>query len=102
MWEQLNVARSFDTTEIWILNVGDLKVLEIPLEFFMSIAYDSDSIPRESLKEYLGKKAIRDFGIKQEDAAEVGDIMASYSILASRRKAELVDSATYSIIAFDE
>ena len=41
MWEQLNVAVSFDMTEIWILNVGDLKFLESPLEYFLSIAYDA-------------------------------------------------------------
>lgn len=92
MWEQLNVARSFNTTDIWILNVGDLKVLEIPLEFFMSIAYDSDSIPRESLRAYLGKKAARDFGIDEKDEAEVGDIMATYSVSFPGRNSADSDS----------
>ena len=130
MWEQLNIARSFKTDRIWICNVGDLKVLETPLELFMSLAYDFDAIPRDGLKEYLAKKSKRDYGNGMED--EVADIMATYSvclrfcndgvswealvhglamiegtkadmqIYASRRKAELVDSHTYSITTFDE
>ena len=111
------MARSFKTDRIWICNVGDLKVLETPLELFMSLAYDFDAIPRDGLKQYLASKARRDYG-EDVDCEEVADIMATYSvsilrvswqmsrpdsqIYASRRKAELVDSNTYSITTFDE
>jgi hypothetical protein len=56
VWEQMNVARSFKTNNIWILNVGDLKLLEVPLEYFMDLAYDSDRWPRDSLLEYLSER----------------------------------------------
>lgn len=102
MWEQLNVALSFKTDNIWILNVGDLKTLEIPLEWFLDIAYDASRWPRTALAEYLAERATRDFGVVGDAAKEVADIMATYSIYASRRKAELVDSETFSILNYDE
>ena len=79
MWEQLNVARSLKTDRIWICNVGDLKVLETPLELFMSLAYDFDAVTNTGLKGYLASKAKRDYG-DDVDADEVADIMATYSV----------------------
>ena len=78
MWEQLNVALSFDMTEIWILNIGDLKFLETPLEFFLSVAYDGKATQREGVKSWLQATAERDFGA--EHAAEIAEIMALYSV----------------------
>jgi len=112
VWEQLHIARSFDMTEIWILNVGDLKFLETPLEYFMQLAYDSDRWPRGSMLDFLTHIAGRDYG--REHADEIGEIMALYSVrhtplltltlqmYASRRKAELLDHETFSLINYDE
>lgn len=102
MWEQLNVALSFKTNNVWILNVGDLKMLEVPLEFFMDLAYDAGRWGRDSLIEYLALRAQRDFGVDSTIAQEIADIMATYSIYASRRKAELVDSETFSLLNYEE
>jgi hypothetical protein len=38
---QLAYARQAD--RIWILNVGDLKPLEIPINHFLDLAYDTPS-----------------------------------------------------------
>ncbi|ORX34409.1 hypothetical protein BD324DRAFT_635737 [Kockovaella imperatae] len=102
MWEQLNLARSFNTKNIWILNVGDLKMLEIPLEWFMSLGYDFDRATSTGLQGHLTQWAQREFALDQKAAAEVANIMAQYSMYASRRKAELVDSDTYSLATFNE
>lgn len=102
MWEQLNAALSFDTAEMWMLNVGDLKMLEVPLEYFLDLAYDAGRWPRDSMLEYLALRAARDFGASAELAREVAEIMAAYSVYASRRKAELVDAETFSLLNYDE
>lgn len=78
MWEQLNVALSFDMNEIWILNVGDLKFLETPLEFFLSIAYEGRATQRDGMLGWLKGRAERDFG--EEHAGEIAEIMALYSV----------------------
>lgn len=68
-------------TDIWILNVGDLKFLETPLEYFMQLAYDSDRWPLGTASEFLRYTAERDFG--ERHAAEIADIWALYSVRVS-------------------
>ena len=77
-WEQLNVARSFHTDRIWILNVGDLKNHELPTDHFLTMAYDFERWPRNSMGEYLRLWAARDFG--EEVADEVAEIMTLYGV----------------------
>ena len=77
-WEQMNIARAFDTNQIWIVNVGSLKPLELPTEHFLALAYDFDAWPRNSLRSFLEMWAAREFGEKVKE--EVGDIMYLYSV----------------------
>lgn len=79
VWEQLHIAHTFRTDKIWILNVGDLKMLETPLEYFMNIAYDSERWPRGSLVSYLTEWAEREFTLG-EKSSEVADIVATHSV----------------------
>ena len=84
VWEQLNIAQTFNMTQVWILNVGDIKLLEIPLDYFLSIAYDGDKWQRNSVTPWLKAWATRDFG--EAVADEVAHVMGTYSVcLASRR-----------------
>ena len=80
MWEQLNVATSFETTQIWMLNVGDLKMLETPLEWFMDIAYDSSALNRDSLVPWLTRRSKRDFAMDDETAEKAAKLIAEYSV----------------------
>lgn len=98
----MDIARRFQTTELWILNVGDLKMLEIPIEWYLSLAYDSDRWPRNTMGEHLSLKAKRDFGLSEEDSWIVADIMGHYQMMVSRRKPEQIDSGTFSIENYDE
>ena len=74
----MSVARAFNTTAIWILNVGTLKPLELPVEHFMSLAWDLDAWPVNSVDRFLEEWAAREFG--QEVAKETADIMKKYSV----------------------
>jgi hypothetical protein len=40
VWEQMNVAYEYDARRIWIVNVGDLKPMEFPIEYFLSLAWN--------------------------------------------------------------
>jgi hypothetical protein len=84
VWEQLNVARHLDTTQIWILNIGDLKFQETGTEWFLSMAYDSDRFDERSLADWLEGLARRDFGLDDSTAKEVGQIMGLYSVSLGR------------------
>lgn len=102
VWEQMDIARRFETTELWILNVGDLKILEIPIEWYLSLAYDSDRWPRNSLAGYLSLWGKRDFDLSEEDSWELAEIMGHYQMMVSRRKPEQIDSGTFSNANYEE
>jgi hypothetical protein len=96
----MSIARAFNTTAIWIVNVGTLKPLELPTEHFLSLAWDLDAWPINSVDTFLSQWASREFG--DEVSEEVADIMSKYSMYASRRKAELVNSTTWSLTNYEE
>lgn len=77
----MSVARAFNTTAIWIVNVGTLKPLEMPTEHFLSLAYDLDAWPRNSVGTFLNKWAAREFG--EEVAPETAEIMSKYMVSVS-------------------
>ena len=86
---------------IWILNVGDMKPLELPISHFLDIAYDANawSAP-DSTSAWLSMWNAKQFGAAA--AGPTTDVMMRYSMLAGRRKYELVDPTTYSIIDYQE
>lgn len=42
IWEQMSRAWEAGVREMWIVNVGDIKGVEYPLNYFMDLAYDID------------------------------------------------------------
>ena len=37
IWEQMDLAHAYGANRIWIVNVGDLKPMEFPIEFFLRL-----------------------------------------------------------------
>jgi hypothetical protein len=98
--EQMNLAYNYGATRIWIVNVGDLKPMEFPIEFFMNFAWDPQRWPKEKIAEYTKLWAQREFGPKY--AADIADIMSKYTKYNARRKPELLEPTTYSLINYRE
>ena len=42
VWEQMTTTYEHGVRDIWIVNVGDLGLNELPLQYFLSLAYDYD------------------------------------------------------------
>ncbi|MGA2092269.1 MAG: glycosyl hydrolase 115 family protein [Sedimentisphaerales bacterium] len=100
IWEQMNLAYNYGATRIWIVNVGDIKPLEYPIEFFMTFAWDPQKWPKERISEFAKLWAQREFGPKY--AGDIADIMEKYTKYSARRKPELLDPTTYSLINYRE
>ncbi|MFC1541642.1 glycosyl hydrolase 115 family protein, partial [Candidatus Latescibacterota bacterium] len=96
IWEQMSLAYRHGVDRIWLVNVGDIKPMEFPIEFFMDFAWDPDLWPAERLPEYTRRWAEEKFGA--EHAADIADIMIKYTKFNSRRKPELLAPETYSLI----
>ena len=100
VWEQMHLASEYGANRIWIVNVGDLKPMEFPIEFFLGIARDPARWPKEKLGEFTELWAAREFG--QAHAAEIADLVAKTLKYNARRKPELLEPATYSVIDYLE
>jgi len=100
IWEQMNLAYEYNANQIWIVNVGDLKPMEFPIEFFLDYAWAPDAIPAEKLKQYIIDWASKQFGL--EYAAETADILDYYSKYNGRIKPELLNEDTYSLVNYHE
>jgi len=96
LWEQLNLTYRWGADQLWILNTGDLKPMEIPIDFVLKFAYDPDAIPQDKIGEYMVNWATEQFG--EEHAVEIADIVSKYAKYNAWRKPEILDSNTYSVV----
>lgn len=100
VWEQMNLAYQYNANQIWIVNVGDLKPMEYPIEYFLRLAWNPEQWPKERIPEYSKLWAAREFGA--EHANEIAELMTGYTRHNSRRKPELQDAKTYSQLNYGE
>ena len=98
--EQMNLAYEYGATRIWIANVGDLKPLEIPMEFFLRMAWNPAAMTKDDVANYQLRWAEREFG--REHAAEIADIVAKYAKYNGWRKPELLKPDTFSLVNYRE
>lgn len=99
-WEQMNLAWEYGARELWVVNVGDLKPMEFPIDFFLDMAWDPQAMTLERLGAYSTDWAAEQF--PEEFAGNIAHLLDGYTKINSRRKPELVDWETYSIENFDE
>ncbi|KAF2870577.1 hypothetical protein BDV95DRAFT_495912 [Massariosphaeria phaeospora] len=110
-WEQMHLAFQKNATQIWVVNVGDLKPLarlsfprtEIPISHFLDMAYDMSQFTKpDSTDSWLRAWATREFGAGVADGT--AEAMATYGKLIIRRKYELLNREPflYNIANYDE
>jgi hypothetical protein len=100
VWDQLSLAKQYGADRIWIVNVGHFKGCEFPTEFFMRLAWDTSRWTNANLDEYTRLWAEREFG--KEHAAEIAEIISTYTKFNGRRKPELLAPDTYSLLNYSE
>jgi endo-1,4-beta-D-glucanase Y len=100
VWEQMTQAYEYGADRLWIVNVGDLKPLEFPIEFFMHLAWAPREWPRERLADYTRLWAEREFGAAF--ASQIADIVAKYTRFNGWRKPELLEPDTFSLVDYQE
>ncbi|MDE7085692.1 MAG: glycosyl hydrolase 115 family protein, partial [Prevotella sp.] len=84
--EQLHLAYASGIDRIWIINVGDLKPKEVPIDFIMRYAWNPDAIQPGDERQELEQFTASVFG--DAYAAETADIIAKYSKYNLWRKPE--------------
>jgi hypothetical protein len=96
----MNLACHYDARQIWVVNVGHLKGYELPIDFFLSLAWNPEQWPKENISEFTRLWAERAFG--PEYATQIADVLSRYSKYNGRRKPELLEPNTFSLIDYQE
>jgi hypothetical protein len=98
--EQFNLAYQTGINREWIINVGDLKPKELPIDFIMHYAWNPDAIPANKTFDYTLNWVEGIFG--KAYAKEIADIISSYTKYNLWRKPEIQDPNIFSFVNYDE
>jgi hypothetical protein len=96
----MHLAHEYGADRIWIVNVGDIKPMEFPIQFFLDYAWNPKKWNAGNLPFYYEQWAGKQFG--QKYAKDIADIVAKYSKYNSRIKPELLSPNTYSLANYNE
>lgn len=98
--EQFNLAYQSGINKLWVVNVGDLKPKEIPIDFIMHYAWNPEAVPADKTMDYSIDWATKTFG--SEHAVEIADIVSKYPKYNLWRKAEAQVPNIFSIVNHNE
>ena len=100
--EQMGQAWECGVRDLWIVNVGDIKPVEYPLNYFMDLAYDYDRWSDEYAA-YPGYWASKQFPAEDsETVSGVANVLDDYSRINSVRRPESIGPDTYGSVTFRE
>ena len=98
MWEQLQLAYNGGIQKLWILNVGDLKPMEYPIQLFMDMAWNPTKYNVDNLLDHPKAFCAESFGEDQaEEAAQILNLVSKYN---GRITSEMLDAHTYTTDEF--
>ena len=95
MWEQLQLTYSHGIDRLWVLNVGDLKPMEYPIQFFLDMAWRPEGYQADNITDHTRDFCRSAWGEQQAgEAARILNLQGKY---AGRCTAELLDAQTYNL-----
>ena len=95
MWEQLSLAYNNGIDGMWILNVGDLKPMEYPIQLFMDMAWKPSAVNVDVVGSHTEAFCIETFG--KDQGPEAARLLNLISKINGRSTAEMLDARTYAI-----
>ena len=89
IWEELHKAWENDARNLWVINVGDIKPMEIGVDYFAQLAWAPEAMQFGAQQQFLNRFAQENFGEKL--ATPVSDLLRDFYRLGTVRKPELMD-----------
>lgn len=105
IWEQMSMAYEYGIQDVWIVNAGDVKFQEYPLNFFMDMAYDFETWgKKEAAYHYVRKWTREQFGTytTKEEQDKIAWILEEYIRLNHLRRPESCNDKVYHPAHFEE
>jgi len=100
IWEQMTLTYAAGVDRLWIVNVGDIKPMELPMSFFLDLAWNPPAITAADLPAYYRGWAAQQFGA--EHATEIAEMLALYTKYNGRRTPEMLAPDTFSVANYRE
>ncbi len=100
IWEQMHLAYEYNARQLWVVNVGDIKPMELPISFFLDYAWNPEAMSISDMSGYTTHWAKQTFGEKH--AAAIASFLDRYAKYNARVKPELLSPDTYSLDNYNE
>ena len=104
LWEQMQLCYQYGIDKLWILNVGDLKPMEYPIQLFLDMAWDPTKFEDPtSVQEHTQQFCNGIFGYDEElltrDATslKVAEMFTKYTTFNGRVTPEMLTGRTYNV-----
>ena len=98
-WEQMCMAYDYGIRDVWIVNVGDLKFNEVPLAYFMELAYDFEKWGTDSpnsIDEYTNMRLKKTFPLAGTATLEkIAYVLHGYIRMNATRRPEAQNAGIY-------
>ena len=94
-WQQMDLAYQRGAKALWVVNVGDLKPMEYPIDFFLKMAWNPEAMTPAALAAWPRQWGNATFG--PQLGGQVGDMLTDYARLAARRKPEFLSPESFLI-----
>ena len=102
MFEQLSLAYDYGIERMWILNVGDLKPMEYPIQLFLDMAWSPKQYTQQTVTNHtraffrsvLGDNIADNGALIADEAADIYNRNCQYM---ARVTAEMLDAETYDV-----
>ncbi|MCI8308223.1 MAG: hypothetical protein HFH14_09265, partial [Lachnospiraceae bacterium] len=107
IWDQLTMAYDYNVRNIWVVNVGDVKPLEMEINYAMDIAYDMEKWGKQNTaetykKQWLQKQLGGAANCPDDVAAKTAECVSDFLKISTYRKAEFVKPTLYSNVNYNE
>ena len=99
MFEQLSLAYDHGIQRMWILNVGDLKPMEYPIQLFMDMAWNPKEYTQQNVTEHT-KRFFREVLGGETAERTITEVAAVYNRncqYMARVTPEMLDAKTYNL-----
>ena len=107
VWEQMTMAYDHGIDDIWIVNVGDLKPMEMNISYFLDLAYDYEAWGEngeDKIEQYRKQWVRQQFGksMSEDTVDEITSLLKEYTWLNGSCKPEVLYKGTYSVTNYNE
>ena len=106
LWEQMRLCYEYGIDDLWILNVGDLKPMEQPIDLFLRMAWRPDDFADVSTvhehtldfcRQMMGEQTFSDPSKPSPLAQEAARLLETYLRYNSRVTPEMLNCRTYNL-----